>query len=149
MSRNRRSCTLEFKEEAERLAVETIHPVASVAREVQVNEQTLRNQVNEHRKVHAADEPQLTVPERAQLRDLEKEVRELRSENEFLGKPRPSSREGEIRLRSDLAADDPERTDERWSIGVDVGFVGCATHQSTKPIVREQKRPDLLFDQLW
>jgi transposase len=57
-----------------------------VARELQVNEQTLRNWVNDYRKAHAADEPPLTVSERARLRQLEKEVRELRLEKEFLGK---------------------------------------------------------------
>ncbi|MGI9000489.1 MAG: transposase, partial [Pseudonocardia sp.] len=62
MSKNRRSFTPEFKEEASKLVVETTRPVASVAREVQVNEQTLRNWVNEYRKTHAADEPPLTVP---------------------------------------------------------------------------------------
>jgi transposase len=35
---------------------------------------------------HAADEPPLTVSERARLRELEKEVRELRLEKDFLGK---------------------------------------------------------------
>ncbi|MFC3456302.1 transposase, partial [Amycolatopsis speibonae] len=59
---------------------------ASVARELGLTEQTLRNWVNDYRKTHAADEPPLTVPERARLRELEKEVRELRLEKEFLGK---------------------------------------------------------------
>ncbi|MGI9000120.1 MAG: transposase, partial [Pseudonocardia sp.] len=36
MSKNRRSFTPEFKEEASKLVVETTRPVASVAREVQV-----------------------------------------------------------------------------------------------------------------
>jgi transposase-like protein len=49
-----------------------------------VNEQTLRNWVNDYRKAHAADEPPLTVSERARLRELEREVRELRLEKEFL-----------------------------------------------------------------
>ena len=86
MSKNRRSFTPEFKEEAAKLVVESTRPVASVAREVGVNEQTLRNWVNDYRTKHAADEPALTVTERARLRELEKEVRELRLEKEFLGK---------------------------------------------------------------
>lgn len=57
-----------------------------MAREQGLNEQTVRNWVNDYRKTHAGDEPPLTVPERARLRELEKEVRELRLEKEFLGK---------------------------------------------------------------
>ncbi|PXY25739.1 transposase [Prauserella flavalba] len=86
MSKNRRSFTPEYKEEAAKLVVESNRPVASVARELQLNEQTLRNWVNGYREQHAADEPPLTVSERARLRELEKEVRELRMEKEFLGK---------------------------------------------------------------
>jgi transposase len=86
VSKNRRSFTPEFKDEAAKLVVESSRPVASVAREVGVNEQTLRNWVNDYRIKHAADEPPLTVTERARLRGLEKEVRELRLEKEFLGK---------------------------------------------------------------
>lgn len=86
MSKNRRSFTPEFKEEAAKMVVESSRAVASVARELQVNEQTLRNWVNDYRKTHAVDEPSLTVPERARLRELEKEVRELRVKADFLGK---------------------------------------------------------------
>lgn len=86
MSRKRRSFTPEFKEEAARLVVESSRPVASVAREQGLNEQTLRNWVSAYRETHAADEPPLSISERARLRELEKEVRELRLEREFLGK---------------------------------------------------------------
>jgi transposase len=86
VSKNRRSFTPEFKEEAAKMVVEGTRAIASVARELGVNEQSLRNWVNQYRKTHAGDEPPLTVPERARLRELEKEVRELRLEKEFLGK---------------------------------------------------------------
>jgi len=72
--------------------VELSRPVAKVARELGLHEQTLRNWVNDYRAAHASDEPTLTISERARLRELEKEVRELRLEKEFLGKPQPSSR---------------------------------------------------------
>ena len=68
------------------MVVELSRPVAMVAREQGLNEQTLRNWVNDYRATHAADEPPLTLSERARLRELEKEVRELRLEKEFLGK---------------------------------------------------------------
>jgi transposase len=55
-------------------------------REIGVNEQTLRNWVIDYRKNHAGDEPPLTISERARLRELEKEVRELRLKKEFLGR---------------------------------------------------------------
>ena len=68
------------------MVVEASRPLATVAREQGLNEQTLRNWVNDYRKAHADKEPPLTVSERARLRELEKEVRELRLEKEFLGK---------------------------------------------------------------
>jgi hypothetical protein len=57
--------------------------------------------VNKYRAEHADDEPPLTISERARLRELEKEVRELRMKAEFLGKPRPSSPRsiGELEVR--------------------------------------------------
>jgi transposase len=68
----------EFKEEPAKMVVETARNVAWIARELGLNEQTLRNWVNDYRAADAADEPSLTVSERARLRELEKEVRELR-----------------------------------------------------------------------
>jgi transposase len=68
------------------MVVESSRPVAQVARELSLNEQTLRNWVNAYREAHADDEPPLSMSERARLRALEKEVRELRLKNEFLGK---------------------------------------------------------------
>ena len=85
MSKVRKSFTPEYKEEAAKMVIEGSLPIASAARELGVNEQTLRNWVNEYRNSHAADEPPLTVSDRARLRELEKEVRELRLEKEFLG----------------------------------------------------------------
>jgi len=88
VSKNRRSFTPEFKEQAARAVVESVpaRSVASVARELQLNEQTLRNWVRVFREEHAREEPPLAVSERARLRELEKEVRELRLKADFLGK---------------------------------------------------------------
>ena len=86
MPKNRRVFTPEYKDEAARMVVELSRPIASVARELGINEQTLRNWVNAYRKAHADEEPPLALPERARLRELEKENRELRLEKEFMGK---------------------------------------------------------------
>jgi transposase-like protein len=42
--------------------------------------------VNRYRVEHADEEPPLTISERARLRELEKENRELKMKAEFLGK---------------------------------------------------------------
>jgi transposase len=86
MSAKRRSFTPEYKDQVAKLIVEESRAIPSTAREIGVNEQTLRNWVHEYRRTHASDEPPLTISERARLRELEKEVRELRLEKEFLGK---------------------------------------------------------------
>ncbi len=86
MSHKRRSFTPEYKEQVARMVVEESQAIPSTAREIGVNEQTLRNWVHGYRRDHAGEEPPLTVSERARLRELEKEVRELRLEKEFLGK---------------------------------------------------------------
>lgn len=86
MSKKRRTFSPEFKEEAAREVVDSSRSIASVARQHGLNEQTLRNWVNAYRLAHAGDEPPLSVSERARLRELERENRELRLEKEFLGK---------------------------------------------------------------
>jgi transposase len=86
MSKKRRNFTPEYKEEAAKLVIETSRPIAECARDIGVNEQTLRNWVNAYRKAHAGEEPPLSVSERAELRELKEEVRELRLKSEFLGK---------------------------------------------------------------
>jgi transposase len=68
------------------MVVETSRPVAHVARELNVNETTLGNWVKEYRETHADDEPVLQLPERARLRELERENRELKIKVEFLSK---------------------------------------------------------------
>ena len=84
MPSKRRTFSAEFKDEAARSVIDQSKPVATVAREIGLNEQTLRNWVNAYRLAHADEEPPLS--ERARLRELEREVRELRLKSEFLGK---------------------------------------------------------------
>ena len=80
----RRKFTPEFKDEAVKMVIDTSRPIAEVARELHVNEGTLGNWVNKYRAEHADEEPPLTVSERARLRELERENRELRRANEIL-----------------------------------------------------------------
>jgi hypothetical protein len=49
-------------------------------------DRTQGNWVSAYRRDHAGEEPPLTITERARLRETEREIRELRMENEFLKK---------------------------------------------------------------
>ena len=89
MPERHRKFTPEFKDEAVKLVIDTSRPIAEVAREIGVNEGTLGNWVNRYRVDHADEEPPLTISERARLRELERENRELRMKSEFLGKGAP------------------------------------------------------------
>jgi transposase len=81
-----RKFTPEFRDEAARMVVETSRPIAEVARELGIHETSLGNWVRAYREKHAGDEPPLQISERARLRELERENRELRAKNEFLSK---------------------------------------------------------------
>jgi transposase-like protein len=82
----RRKFTPEFKDEAVKMVIEASRPIAEVAREIHVKEGTLGHGENKYRPEHVDEEPPLTISERARLRELEKENRELRMKTEFLGK---------------------------------------------------------------
>jgi transposase len=84
--KKRQSYSPEFKEEAVKSVIETSRPIAQVAKQLGVVEQTLGNWVATYRRDHAGDEPALSVPERARLREQEREIRELKIENDFLKK---------------------------------------------------------------
>lgn len=86
MPERRRKFSPEFKDEAVKMVTESSRPIAEVAREIQVNEGTLGNWVNKYRVEHGDEEPALTISDRARLRELERENRELKMKAEFLGK---------------------------------------------------------------
>lgn len=86
MPRKYRKFSPEFRDEAVRLVLDNSRPIVQVARELGVNEGTLGNWVNQYRAAHAEDEPPMTPAERIQLVEAQREVRELRMENEFLKK---------------------------------------------------------------
>lgn len=86
MTENRRKYSPEFKDEAAKLVIETSRSIAEVAREIHVNETTLGAWVAKYRDEHVGDDPPMSITERARLRELEREVRELRMKADFLGK---------------------------------------------------------------
>lgn len=86
MPEHRRKYTPEFREQAVRMVIDTSRPIATVAREIGVVEGTLGNWVSTYRREHAGEEPPLSVSDRARLKELERENRELRMQAEFLKK---------------------------------------------------------------
>lgn len=86
MPQKRRKFSPEFKDEAVKMVLDGPRPIAQVARDLGVHEGTLGNWVNAYRKAHPQDEEPLTMSERARLRELERENRELKMKAEFLGK---------------------------------------------------------------
>lgn len=81
----KRTFSAEYREEAVKLVIESDRPIAAIARELGINEGTLGNWVNKYRNEHPASED-LNISERARLKELEKENRELRLERDFLKK---------------------------------------------------------------
>ncbi|MEU1737585.1 IS3 family transposase [Streptosporangium sp. NPDC020145] len=88
MTRRRRQFSPEFKEEAVRMVLDGPRTVASVAREFGMNPTTLGSWVNMHKAIHPETEQPLSGPERARIRELERENAELREKLTFLKKSR-------------------------------------------------------------
>ena len=83
----RRRFTTEFKAEAVRLVRESSKPIAEIARDIDVGETSLHNWVAQAKTDCGEGRPgQLTTEELEELRQLRKEVRELRMERDFLKK---------------------------------------------------------------
>jgi transposase len=86
MARERSAYTPEFKDEAVRLAIDSGRPIAQVARELRIHDGTLGNWVAKYRDANPVSESPLSISDRARLAELERENRQLRLDNEFLGK---------------------------------------------------------------
>lgn len=84
MAGAKRSFSPEFREDAVKMVIDSSRPIAQVARELNVGEGTLGNWVSVYRRAHAGEEPPLNVSDRARLREVERQLREVRMENEFL-----------------------------------------------------------------
>lgn len=88
MSSKRATFSPEFKKQLVEAYLEQRNQktLSQVARENGVGAETLRNWVKHYLAENPHTEPPLTVSERARLAELEREVRELKLEREFLGK---------------------------------------------------------------
>ena len=86
MGKQRREFTPEYKDEAVKLVINTGRPVAVVARELGVKEQTLGRWVNLHKSRQDAGDGALSETERAELARLRKENSELKMDRAFLKK---------------------------------------------------------------
>ncbi|MCX5421466.1 transposase [Streptomyces sp. NBC_00078] len=77
----------EFREEAVRIALRSSKTISEVARELELNPETLRGWVKKYEKQQEpAPDAELTVNERARLKELERRNRELEMEVTFLKK---------------------------------------------------------------
>jgi len=86
MGSQRREFTPEYKDEAVKLVINTGRPVAVVARELGVKEQTLGRWVNLYKSRQDAGDGVLSETERVELARLRKEKEELRLDRAFLKK---------------------------------------------------------------
>ena len=86
MGRQRREFTPEYKDEAVKLVINTGRPVATVARELGIKEQTLGRWVNVCKARQEAGDGALSETERVELARLRKEVSELKMDRAFLKK---------------------------------------------------------------
>jgi transposase len=83
MPETRRKFDREFREGAVRIVRETGKPIAQVARDLGIHDGTLGNWVARDRAEHSAG-GELSADERVRLRELEREVAELRMERDVL-----------------------------------------------------------------
>jgi transposase len=86
MVTSRRKFNQEFKDELCREVIATPRPIKDVAEAYGVGAETLRNWVNRYRIAHGGEDAELSLPERARLKALEREVQDLRAEAAFLKK---------------------------------------------------------------
>ncbi len=86
MSQSRRRFTQEFKDELCREVIATSKPIKDVAAAYGVGTETLRNWLNKYREAAGGTETDLTVTERARLKQLERENQDLKAEAIFLKK---------------------------------------------------------------
>ncbi|MGA5135539.1 transposase [Streptomyces olivoreticuli] len=79
--------TPEFREEAVQIALRSSRTISDTARELGINTETLRGWVKKYKqRTEPTAGSQLTLDERARLKELERRNRDLEMENAFLKK---------------------------------------------------------------
>ena len=86
MTTARRKFSQEFRDELCREVISTSKPIRDVAEAYGIGTETLRNWLIKYRDANGGTETELTVSERARLKELEREVQELKAEAQFLKK---------------------------------------------------------------
>ncbi|RSN69767.1 transposase [Actinomadura sp. WAC 06369] len=88
MARQRRHFTQEHKDGIVRMVLDGPRPIVHVAREVGIHDTTLGNWVKDYRRRHGDDASTTSAgdPKSTRERELERENRKLREENDFLKK---------------------------------------------------------------
>ncbi len=86
MARSRREFTPEYKDEAVKLVLTTGRAVATVARELGINEATLGRWVSAFKARNETGQTEVTESERAELLRLRKENADLKMDRAFLKK---------------------------------------------------------------
>ncbi len=88
MSSTRPRFSQEFKDELCREVIDSSKPIKAVATAYGVGAETLRSWLKKYQQAHGdtGTEPELTVSERARLKELERENQELKAEAAFLKK---------------------------------------------------------------
>ena len=76
--------TVQGEEQGVQFVIESGRPIAKVARDLEINEGTLGNWVNQWKRDNPEREKALSPVERALMAEMEDEIRKLRMENEFL-----------------------------------------------------------------
>ena len=86
MTASRRRFSQEFKDELCQEVIATSRPIRDVAEAYGVGAETLHRWLIKYREEHGGSNEELTLSERARLKELERENQELRAETAFLKK---------------------------------------------------------------
>lgn len=86
MTASRRRFSQEFKDELCQQVISTSRTIKDVAVAYGVGPETLQNWLIKYRAAHDSAEAEMTVDERARLKELERENSDLRAETAFLKK---------------------------------------------------------------